>query len=353
MMNVPVVMFICTLMMTLIILVQIISKKTVSVSPLESVDESLKGGTKQTLVYLYLQDGAFVCSLNLDGKQSTSFILDTGFAGTPILNLNQSSPPHGCTLLEEKSSFSLASLGRVQKHTAQQVNCPIVMNAIEGPHDRRFLLMHLDKETPHILTIDFLLSWGDGVSLELGGECPHMTLGRIPSPPPGFQIATRNINGAYAIRLDILSVVDDDGHTLLGGGWFIIDTGSPAPLTIGRTLGDTLGMGHCQSHSQRFVKQIGVNRESICSLVSRQMVARVPGIPQLDIITPILINDVDTPGMSDGYIGIGMLTRWQRVAFHRKVNEDTVSVSIGIGASWTNPLCADTHMIDDAIRDSC
>ena len=310
-----------------------------------------KNHTGAKRIYLSLHEGGFVCPLNLgDGKRAILFLLDTGFAGVPILNRNHSStaPPTGCTLADDTFAFSLASLGRVQGHVAEQMTCAMQLDNIvdDDQYHQRFLLMDLDESIPHILTIDFLLSWGGSTTLELGGGSPRVTMG-LQSHPMGIEVKTRKINGAYAIRLSILDIDGD----ILGDGWFIIDTGSPAPLTIGKSFGETLNIrGRHQSQKERFIKQIGVNRESICSLVSPQVIAQVSE-SSLHMSTPLLINDGDTHG-SDGYIGLGMLTRWRSVTFHRAMDRD-ISVHIDAPGDVGDILQADTRLIDDAMRESC
>ena len=205
--------------------------------------------------------------------------------------------------------------------------------------------MDLDRESPHIMSIVFLLSWGGCASRELGGRSPRLTLGEHSPPAGAVEVATRDVNGAYAIRLSLL----DDGGNPLGEGWFVVDTGSPAPLTVGRSFGRGLKL-RGGGGRERFVKQIGVNRESICSLVSPLVVARVTG--GLDMATPLLINDVDSPGGADGYIGLGMLMRWRSVAFRRRA-DGGVSVHIDGGPTGGEMLRADTRLIEDAMRDSC
>lgn len=305
-------------------------------------------------IRLHLEDRGFVCSLNLDGKRSMLFLLDTGFAGMPIFNSSHSSPPVGCSPLGETFRFSLASLGRVESHTAEQVACPVHLHAADdkGAHSRRFLLMDLDRETPHILTIDFLLSWGGCARLQLGGKTPSLAMGGEDAlPEASVGVATREINGAYAIRLSILGGGDDGAPR---EGWFVVDTGSPAPLTVGRSFGEALRLkgGH-RSPEERFVKQIGVNRESICSLVSRRVVARVTGT-HLGMVTPLLLNDVDAPVEgSDGYIGLGMLMMWRSISF-RRGGDGVVSLYIEAAEGSDDELPrADTRLIDDAMRSSC
>ena len=307
------------------------------------VTAALRGARR---IRLHLEDRGFVCSLNLDGQRSLVFLLDTGFAGAPILNRRrQASAPAGCASSGDPLSLSFASLGRVEGHTAEPLACPVHLHRGEA-HPRPFLLMDLDRETPHILTIDFLLSFGGGALLELGGRSPRVTVG-APAPPPGsVAVPTRRIHGAYAIRLAL-----EGPAGAAGEGWFVVDTGSPAPLTVGKSFGEGLGLpgGH-QAPGERFVKQVGVNRETICSLVSPRVTARAA--PGIEMETPLLLNDVDTPGGSDGYIGLGMLTQWRGLAFCRRGDDEEVTVHIDAPVGGT-PLRASTRLIDDAMVSSC
>ena len=127
----------------------------------------------------------------------------------------------------------------------------------------------------------------------------------------------------------------------------MVDTGAPAPLTVGKSFGESLGLpgGH---QAERFVKQVGVNRETICSLVSPRVTARAA--PGIEMETPLLLNDVDTPGGSDGYIGLGMLTQWRGLAFCRRGDDE---VTVHIDAPVGGTLRASTRLIDDAMVSSC
>ena len=297
---------------------------------------------------LYIRDKGFMCHLRLGSSNTRVFLLDTGFSGMPILNNTRNPPPNGCVHAKEAYEFAIASIGRVEQYTAEQIDCPVHISGHgSSSQSRRFLLMDMDQ-TPDILTVDFLLSWGSCVSLELGGSSPHVTVGEFKPQLGGVEVPTRNVNGAYAIRLSILNA---EG-VFLEDGWFIIDTGSPAPLTTGRRFGERLkhheGIGQ-DIPKRRFVKQIGVNRETICSLVSSNVIARVGTI---EMSTPLLLNDIEIPGGVDGYIGLGMLIPWGAVQLRRQEGGGGVRCHINLPHT-PNRLHADTSLIEDAMRDSC
>lgn len=334
--------------------------------------------------------GGLYASLYLRGDP-TMWLIDTGYAGPPVLNtwhlsreeaarklhghvkwiragsaerlhmcklrhdetdaawsLSQFTQRHGCATYSSRCNMRLASIGEERNHSAELILCPMLSLA------RSEILSHSERcrtrehpaadlvvtmritGLPHILTLDYMSSYGD-FRFDLGAR-PQLVLGA--SIPSGWtQLSTGQHQGVRTLRLQLYN-----GSASVAG-WFIVDTGSAPPLAVNRSM--------CQRLSSvndiplGFTQQSGVHGEVTCASIELMeiMLEGVQGTT-LRLQSPVLCNDLETAGV-DGYIGLCLLAALGSVHFSADSlwvpqHDGTIKVPSNILQDVTRTQCETT-----------
>jgi len=267
------------------------------------------------------------------------FMIDTGYAGPPVLSASclSATDPHllpfearasslfsqmrdvdeekrhaaidlflstrPCLAYTSGCTMRLMGIGDTVEQQADMMMCPTLRLKTSGgayvktssrPSDADVFVTNSLPSSLHILTCDFL---------------------RHSSP-----CLLRMKEGRLDLNLDpVSSSVQRAGHVMfsparMSGGAFLVplkvggvdvvctvDTGAPGPICLGRKAGRKV---HCESTSTPLsLRQSGVHGEVICSdLVVCDVVFSGSSLPSL----PVLLNDRES-GHADGFVGLAFL----------------------------------------------
>jgi hypothetical protein len=272
------------------------------------------------------------------GEERTLFLIDTGYAGPPVLNTDFLASGHGFSGATERDidkrltdlrvsrrghraavdKFVAAVSGMeftagcrmnlsgitnsMQKHSDLLLVPPILFQGVTNrPHipsassnipKADVMVTNSMESTPHILTSDYIrhrapcllqisrrrVRWCLSYS-EFLAACIYMSKAK-----------THFIGGAYAVDVTV------GKHTFT----CLMDTGSESGLTLGRHASERLDE---YTNTAKRVRQSGIGGQTDCSpLVS----CRVKLGPHEMADFPVVLSSTDHP-MVDGYVGMGLL----------------------------------------------
>lgn len=262
------------------------------------------------------------------------FMLDTGYAGAPVINLRYIDACSGQRLsipdaIQRVQRSKRVPWGRVQdfvrRHRCHDftAGCTMRLMSIGASTQRQtdlFLCnaLHIETATSsfsnpklnnglpnadafvtndipstlHILTMDYLLPLAPFLlsvnSLALRTCIPAAELAGLRRSYAAVQTSMRS--GSFVVRVKV------------GGVWArcSIDTGAPACVSIDAKVAQRV---KACSLAGKTVRQMGVNGESVCSSLT-YMDVEMGGTLLPNV--PVLVNDRST-GEVDGYIGTGLL----------------------------------------------
>lgn len=272
---------------------------------------------------------ALVVDAEVAGRR-TLFLIDTAYAGAPVLSTTFLCVEHKCawgdvasryrralallpTVSDDARATSvrrllaagrcrgftsgctmrLMGIGETTETQSDMLLCPAIglngrMGAQGSSPDADVLVSNPLKGSPHILTTDYLLHRAPVLL------CPRAGVLRLRAPPTdalGFEFfAARSVGGAFAVPMTV------GGRQLE----IVVDTGAAAPLSLAASAAATLET--CESSATQ-VTQVGVNGERICSDVLTAPVR----LGRIDLgVVPVFANDHEVQG-ADGYAGMGLL----------------------------------------------
>jgi hypothetical protein len=176
-----------------------------------------------------------------------------------------------------------------------------------GTTDAEVLVTHQLGDSVHILTIDYLTHVSPLIlSLKHMHMRMCMSAFELLSQRHRFRrVTTRLSGGSFVCRIEI------------GGGEFMctVDTGSPGCVCIGK---DAVHRMLSCTPMRRSVRQVGVNGENVCSdVVSADVSFAGKTFPRV----PVFCNDTPSTDV-DGYIGLGFLQ-----AFDLLILQDAIEFS--------------------------
>ena len=200
---------------------------------------------------------------------------------------------HGrCRSFTSGCTMRLMSIGETVENQADMLLCPALV--FDGKPDRLadlnadVLVTNPLPNTPHILTIDYLLHRAPCV---LKPKAQRIVFRAPPTARLGFHVHdVRTVGGAMVLPVRVAGV------TL----HVIVDTGASATLALAP---DAVGRLSTYQRQQRHVLQVGVNGERVCS----DILSATLSIGTIDLGTiDVLANSSTVPG-ADGYVGMGVL----------------------------------------------
>jgi hypothetical protein len=290
---------------------------------------------------------ALVLAAHLGGEDDALFLLDTAYAGAPVVSTSflavsraarrdghpsddlqarylaslaalRARPwnraqrlavdallalPSGrrCRAYTSGCVMRLMGIGATTEARSDMLLCPALLpyesNAKGGATDGvgDVLVTHALPGTPHILTVDFLLHRAPCLVLPAR---QLLVLGAAEDGEDDFQYhPARLVGGAFAVPMRV-------GGTRL---FIVLDTGASAPLSLAPQA--VARLARCRPlASPRKATQVGVNGERVCSdvLEAHVRVTATEGRP-IDLGTvQVLANSHDVEG-ADGYAGMGLL----------------------------------------------
>lgn len=294
-------------------------------------------GDEVRVVRLHLVDDArgnecLLLDARLDGVGRTLFLLDTAYAGAPVLSRSYlatavpPSLPHAsvraryraaddalstprtedemhaavgrllargrCRTFTSGCTMRLMSIGETREAQSDMLLCRSL--AFDGGRpavhpDADVFVTHELRGSVHILTMDYLLHRAP-VVVDVGRG--RLVLRAPASAARGFEMHPAHlVGGAFRVTVQVEGVALD----------VVVDSGAAAPLSVGHTVARRHGW--CRTSAGRRVQQVGVNGERVCSDVLRKPVA-IGSLALGDV--DVLVNSSDVEG-ADGYVGMGLL----------------------------------------------
>ena len=311
---------------------------------------------------------SIILHARLNNKQ-TLFLLDTGYAGPPVLSttflateqhdykqalkqmteitdddrnralrhfLNHS----GCFVYTSGCTMKLMGIGTTTEQQADMVLCQMLQFETMSGHyvaPKRASTAHADifvthnlPSSVHILTSDFLMHSAP-VFLSISKKCMEMNI----HPARFLMLSQRFVQQPLQLSGGSLVVsVEVAGQTMN----CTVDTGASGPICLGKDAADRINTCTFPKERRR-LGQSGVNGEHICSeLVS----ASVKFCGKTFEDAAILVNDMSVQQV-DGYIGLGFLRAF-----------DMLISSKGIAFAYTKiPLKSIDDYIDATIVGKC
>lgn len=302
---------------------------------------------------------ALVLEAKLSRKQCM-FLLDTGYAGPPVLSktylaasrgappllpfpspwaapirqryreildrmshvqeddehgaLNEYIQTCGCYPYTSGCTMKLMGIGSTVEQQADMLMCPMLhlrstAGRFTAPKSRTraradvFVTNSL-KSSIHILTCDFLLHHSPClICIERERLELDLPLYRYASLSRGFATSpARFSGGAFVATVEI------------GGVEFhcTVDTGAPGPICLGLQAASKIEQ--CALGDSQILKQSGVNGESICS----QLIEAEILFCARTYKAPIFVNDKPTDHV-DGYLGMGFLRAFDLLLTHDSI----------------------------------
>ena len=262
------------------------------------------------------------------GKEKCKFLVDTGYAGAPVLNLKYVGSEYNGSMRGLASALRNRA-GSADNHLGAFMRRNMCSDYTSGCTMR---LMGIgktaEKQSDLLLCPELLFATAHGtwvdpkrrsglpaadvfVASDLGINFHILTVDYlIQLSPVIISIARKAIDfGVPAVRTLLFS----HRSTHMSGGsflapivvagvefWCTVDTGSSGCVSLGSKAVSQLT--ECFS-TNKHVSQLGVNGERVCSDV---LVASITFAGEHFDAVPVFLNDFPS-GDSDGYIGIGML----------------------------------------------
>lgn len=273
------------------------------------------------------------------GSRSFLFLLDTGYAGPPVLSrsyLSINDPIHmklkqryntilnrmrnvtdedehkginsylqdgKCFPFTSGCTMKLMSIGTTQEQQADMLMCPMIkIKNISGGLNapKMSTLAHADvfvtnslKHSVHILTCDFLLHHSPCV-ISIGHETLKMNMNAfeyITISQSFIMYPAVFSGGSFVVPFNV-----DHGEQL----FCTIDTGAPGPICVGKNAIHKIK--NCRVRQKKSLIQNGVNGERICSEIIEIDVTFAGSIYSV----PVFVNDLSTEQV-DGYVGLAFL----------------------------------------------
>jgi hypothetical protein len=265
------------------------------------------------------------------------FILDTGYAGAPVLNarllhlkgnrsvqealrsisaveisqeesyrqLMRFAAKNHCTDYTSRCLQRLMGIGSSAESSSDMLMCPAIElvscsgQAYVCPKAATPLpladvvMTNHQMASPHILTLDYLMHLSpclismDRASLRVAMSATEFSLQRMNSR----SMATQLSGGAFVCSVNI------DGHAFR----CTVDTGAGTTVCIGRSGAERL---RDHADAKHHIVRIGIHSEEICSDLLNGTVLQVAGETFHNV--PVFLNSMETDA-TDGYLGLGVL----------------------------------------------
>lgn len=212
---------------------------------------------------------------------------------------------HSCETYASSCTMRLAGIASTTDRVMDMILCPALdaskqKKAATGETrpDADLLMTIHNPGVPHIMTVDYLLSYGTAIFDFTEVTSPVLIMGdeELKGSSEWMSLPTSMLYGSFSVELVV------QGRR----GKFTLDSGSAAPIVLGRTFSQNITTIPSET---KFVKQVGVNGEVTCSTI-------VPGIEVLagnmSVRVPALLSDQDTDGV-EGYIGLNLMKKWGKV----------------------------------------
>jgi len=282
------------------------------------------------------------------------FMLDTGYAGPPVLSRSYISIPksekknivdeykdvmhkmefitedqehkavnsyilnNGCLPYTSGCTMRLMGIGSVEEKQADMLMCPMLqMQTNLGVYTspKKSTKAHADvfvtnslKASLHILTCDFLLHNSPClISHENQTLNLSMNLTQYMMQKPNFYMfAAKFSGGSFVMTIDI------ENQPL----HFTVDTGAPGPINIGSRAAEKIKKCSAKN-GRKILQQQGVNGEVVCSEIVELQISFCNN----NYTVPCFINNLPTDHL-DGYVGLGFLR-----AFDILISTDEIGFS--------------------------
>jgi hypothetical protein len=265
--------------------------------------------------------------------ESTLFLIDTAYAGAPVMSLNYLSGKRGlpvssevgsvqdrykrtvtflrskeidtsravhdilysktCRAFQSGCTMRLMGIGETAENQADLLLCPPLLSGISSvpvPKADIFVTNPLAGSI-HILTMDYLLHRSPAILMPNKGklELAVPFVDRM-AKSHSFEFFTpTNVGGSFVVPITV-------GGTKAS---VVIDTGSSATLSLSPKFSTLIK--NCEDE-KKIVNQVGVNGEKVCSTVLKTDIR----LGNFVIKGPVLVNTLEVQG-ADGYAGMGLL----------------------------------------------
>ena len=294
------------------------------------------------------------------------FMLDTGYAGPPVISRSYLSIKLSIGSLESRyndamskmtsvttddefkainnfinkseclpytsgCTMKLMGIGQIEEHQADLVMCPMLrmrntMGVFMAPkkstqaYADMFVTNSL-KNSIHILTCDYLLHHSPAM-ISFAHDCLelNMSMTRYNLAKVGFTMLDAKFSGgSFVVDLFI-------NNNALS---FTVDTGSPTGICVGQNAAHKVKTCNING-TQKSVRQGGINGEVVCSDIVESEVTFCGS----KYIVPIFINNMATDFV-DGYIGIGFLRGFDILMTHETIGFSKNNVPIQTYSHYT------------------
>lgn len=273
-------------------------------------------------------------ALILESSGGPLFMIDTAYAGAPVLSTSYLAVQHRCAggssvaaryrecvaLLKSEvdedarhaavrallargqcraytsgCTMRLMGIGATSEAQADMLLCPELRWSGGGPAAMRdagdVLVTHPLRGSVHILTTDYLLHRAPCVIQPRAGALHLRARGSLRR---GFEVhRARLVGGAFVVDLEV------GGATMA----IVVDTGAAAALSISKHAAARMTAGACRASGAR-AWQSGVHGERVCADVVRTSV-RLGSTLRFDDVE-VFVNATDVEA-ADGYAGMGLL----------------------------------------------
>ena len=270
------------------------------------------------------------------GKYESVFILDTGYAGAPVLNTKILDIPFDGNIDMYLSKLSnvacsnedanrkldgfkthnkcidytsgcvlrLMGIGETSEKASDMLLCsPILMKTENessyvnvkqklGIAEADVLMTNHELNSPHILTLDYLMHLSPCMICPRQGKM-HLGMGSLEFVSERAQcehVSSETIGGAYVCTLNV------DGVPVR----CTVDTGASMTICIGKSVFDKMSR---YKKTDEHIQQIGINSEVICSNI---ILSDISFCGKSFSEVPVFVNDQEVEE-TDGYVGLGLL----------------------------------------------
>lgn len=266
------------------------------------------------------------------------FILDTGYAGAPVLNARLLHLPGNQCVDEALRHISevdtsrqasyrqllrfaeknhcidytsgclqrLMGIGASSESSSDMLMCPgieLVRHGGGGGYTcpkavtplplADVVMTNHEMASPHILTLDYLMHLSPCL-ISMSREVLQVAMSAVEfgvHRARSTSMATQLSGGAFVCTVEV------DGHPFR----CTVDTGAGTTVCIGRSGSERL---RARSQPNHHLQQVGIHSEQICSDVVRSGTVRVAGSQFRNL--PVFLNSMETD-VTDGYVGLGLL----------------------------------------------
>lgn len=274
------------------------------------------------------------------GAYESLFVLDTGYAGAPVLNARMlhlssntdieatlqrlagapGSASHAqaaltrfvhanqCAEYTSGCVLRLMGIGITAERASDMLLCPPLelrsadggyfsVKRVLGVPQADVLVTNHEMSSPHILTLDYLIHLAPCLLAPARGVLRLA----MPGSEYLYHRATAQLladevdGGAFMCRVAVGGVVLR----------CTVDTGAAATVCVAAAVADSLALRPLAP--PRHMRQVGINGELVCSEL-RLGTVTLAGHTFADV--PIFVNDGDSGG-TDGYVGLGMLRAFE------------------------------------------